>query len=320
MEEKNGGYKSEIKKCYFDISKILKELFDLKRENRFRWIVEQEYELGNKSLIYKNDFGIKKNNEYWNDGILFKDIKKKLNLNKAKIDLLKKVKNDENTFLNSFNLNLLIKEKNDLNEELIKLKRQKHSFSYFKYIYEQEKISRFSPFKKDGLPLLNDRYQILELIGKGGYSEVYKTYDLQNHSFVVCKLLQINQKWPDDVQSNYIRHTVRENTILKTLNHDNIVKLIDTISIDDFSFCNILEYCQGPDLGLYLRQNGPLSEEFSRIIIYQLLNALKYLNDLDEKIIHYDLKPENIIFVSDVKIKITDFGLSKKIDSNKDYI
>ena len=81
-----------------------------------------------------------------------------------------------------------------------------------------------------------------------------------------------------------------------------------------------MEYCQGPDLGLCLRQNGPLSEEFSRIIIYQLLNALKYLNDLDEKIIHYDLKPEIIIFVSDVKIKITDFGLSKIIDSNKDYI
>ena len=192
MEEKNNDYKSEIKKCYFDIAKILKELFDLKRENRFRWNVEQEYEIGNKSLIYKNDFVIKKNNEYWNDGILFKDIKNKLNLNKTKIDLLNKVKSDENTVLNSFNLNLLIKEKNDLNEELIKLKRQKHSFSYFKYIYEQEKKSRFSPFKKEGLPLLNDRYQILEMIGKGGYSEVYKIYDLQNHSFVVCKLLQIN--------------------------------------------------------------------------------------------------------------------------------
>ena len=148
MEEKNNDYKSEIKKCYFDISKILKELFDLKRENRFRWIVEQEYQLGNKSLIYKNDFGIKKNNEYWNDGILFKDIKNKLNLNKTKIDLLNKVKNDENTFLNSFNLNLLIKEKNDLNEELIKLKSKNIHFHILNIYMSRKKYLDFHLSKK----------------------------------------------------------------------------------------------------------------------------------------------------------------------------
>ena len=49
------------------------------------------------------------------------------------------------------------------------------------------------------------------------------------------------------------------------------------------------------------------------------MEALKYLNNLEEKIIHYDLKPENILF-DDMNIKVCDFGLSKIIDSNNNYI
>lgn len=58
----------------------------------------------------------------------------------------------------------------------------------------------FAPHKKEGLPLLNERYQIISLLGKGGYSEVYKAYDLENHIYVACKLNQLNQNWKEDIK------------------------------------------------------------------------------------------------------------------------
>ena len=107
---------------------------------------------------------------------------------------------------------------------------------------------------------------------------------------------------------------------MKELEHDNIIKLYDTIILNDYSLCDIMEYCSGPDLGFFIRTNSPIKENIARIIIYLILKALLYLNKLPNKIIHYDLKPENIIFNDYISIKITDFGLSKIIDKNSDFV
>ena len=104
------------------------------------------------------------------------------------------------------------------------------------------------------------------------------------------------------------------------MNHENIVKLLDTIEINNNSFGNILEYVSGLNLALYIKKNGPLNEQFAKIIIYQILKVLVYLNKLPKKVIHYDLKPENIIFANDMSIKILDFGLAKEFSLNSDYL
>ena len=312
-------YDEEINKCRLDISNMLKEISKLKRENKVRWFNEQEYNLGKLIIIHKPEFNKSKNIEYWKEGKKIYDTKIKLKQNQCQIDLIQK--NNDNNSLSSFTLDCLLKEKEELCETLKKLEADKYLYLYKQNLFNQEKICTFSPLKKEGLPFLNERYQILELIGKGGYSEVYKAYDTYDHKFIACKLIQLNENWPQEIKQSYIKHTIRENLILQNLNHKKIVKLYDTLEINDNAFCNILEYCSGPDLSLYIRKNGgSISEQIAKIIITQILQALMYLNNLTKKIIHYDLKPENILFDSDMNIKITDFGLAKIIEPNTEFV
>lgn len=58
-----------------------------------------------------------------------------------------------------------------------------------------------------------------------------------------------------------------------------------------FRFCTVLEYCEGNDLDFYLKQNKLMTEKEGRSIVMQIVNALKYLNQIRPPIIHYDLKP-----------------------------
>ena len=319
LREQQTIYDEEINKCRLDISNMLKEISKLKRENKVRWFNEQEYNLGKLIIIHKPEFNKSKNIEYWKEGKKIYDTKIKLKQNQCQIDLIQK--NDDNNSLSSFTLDCLLKEKEELCETLKKLEADKYLYLYKQNLFNQEKICTFSPLKKEGLPFLNERYQILELIGKGGYSEVYKAYDTYDHKFIACKLIQLNENWPQEIKQSYIKHTIRENLILQNLNHKKIVKLYDTLEINDNAFCNILEYCSGPDLSLYIRKNGgSISEQIAKIIITQILQALIYLNNLTKKIIHYDLKPENILFDSDMNIKITDFGLAKIIEPNTEFV
>ena len=319
LREQQTIYDEEINKCRLDISNMLKEISKLKRENKVRWFNEQEYNLGKLIIIHKPEFNKSKNIEYWKEGKKIYDTKIKLKQNQCQIDLIQK--NGDNNSLSSFTLDCLMKEKEELCETLKKLETDKYLYLYKQNLFNQEKICTFSPLKKEGLPFLNERYQILELIGKGGYSEVYKAYDTYDHKFIACKLIQLNENWPQEIKQSYIKHTIRENLILQNLNHKKIVKLYDTLEINDNSFCNILEYCSGPDLSLYIRKNGgSISEQIAKIIITQILQALIYLNNLTKKIIHYDLKPENILFDNDMSIKITDFGLAKIIEPNTEFV
>ena len=100
--------------------------------------------------------------------------------------------------------------------------------------------------------------------------------------------------------------------IHRALNHPRIVQFYDIFEIDENSFCIVLEYCAGSDLDLYMRQvpSRTLPEKEARLVLLQLVSALKYLNQIQPPIIHYDLKPGNILMTRE-GLKITDFGLSK---------
>ena len=314
---------TEIQLCRLDISNMVKEISNLKRESKRKWLNEQQYNLGKISIASSLYFNKNKILEYWEDGKNILDIKYKLEkIKNQKNDIKKGKKNNNenlNNNLNKFKLNYLEKEENELNQELNNIEKNKFLFVKEQNLFNQESSCTFAPQKKEGLPLLNGRYQIVELLGKGGYSEVYKAYDLENHIYVACKLNQLNQNWKEEIKDNYIKHTIRENQILKGIEHPKIVKLFDTIEIDKNSFCTILEYCSGPDLSTYIKRNKFISENNAKFIIIQILEGLIYLNSLQNKIIHYDLKPENIIF-HNMEVKISDFGLSKIIETNSDKV
>ena len=111
---------------------------------------------------------------------------------------------------------------------------------------------------------------------------------------------------------------LKEYNIHKSLHHPRIVRLQDVFEICGNSFCTVLEFCDVHDLDFLLKQNKAIPEKEARSIIMQVVSALKYLNEIKPPIIHYDLKPGNILltggdsFSGDVKI--TDFGLSKIMD------
>ena len=87
------------------------------------------------------------------------------------------------------------------------------------YIRELKRVrdedgSRFSSF-----PVLNDRYLLLSLLGRGGFSEVYRAFDLSSQREVACKVHQLNSSWSEVKKASYVKHSVREYHIHKKLKH-----------------------------------------------------------------------------------------------------
>ncbi|GMI84118.1 TOUSLED [Hibiscus trionum] len=201
-------------------------------------------------------------------------------------------------------------------EESLLRERDRYELDKGRLIREMKRIrdedgSRFNNFQ-----VLNNRYALLNLLGKGGFSEVYKAYDLVEHRYVACKLHGLNAQWSEDKKQSYIRHAIREYNIHKTLVHHHIVRLWDIFEIDQNAFCTVLEYCSGKDLDAVLKATPVLPEKEARIIIVQIFQGLVYLNKRAQKIIHYDLKPGNVLFDELGIAKVTDFGLSKIVEDD----
>ncbi|XP_037096320.1 LOW QUALITY PROTEIN: serine/threonine-protein kinase tousled-like 1 [Syngnathus acus] len=206
------------------------------------------------------------------------------------------------------------KEEAEIQAELERLERVRNL-----HIRELKRLNNEDSSQFKGHPTLNERYLLLHLLGRGGFSEVYKAFDLIEQRYAAVKIHQLNKNWRDEKKENYHKHACREYRIHKELDHPRIVKLYDYFSLDTDTFCTVMEYCDGNDLDFYLKQHKLMSEKEARSIVMQIVNALKYLNDIKPPIIHYDLKPGNILLVDGTacgEIKITDFGLSKIMDDD----
>uniref|UniRef100_G3S1X8 Protein kinase domain-containing protein n=1 Tax=Gorilla gorilla gorilla TaxID=9595 RepID=G3S1X8_GORGO len=192
----------------------------------------------------------------------------------------------------------LKKEEAEIQAELERLERVRNlRIGELKRIHNEDN----SQFKDH--PTLNDRYLLLHLLDRGGFSKVYKAFELTEQRYVAVEIHQLNKNWRDEKKENYHK----------------IIKLYDYFSLDTDSFCTVLEYCEGNDLNFYLKQHKLMSEKEARSIIMQTVNALKYLNKIKPPIIHYDLKPGNILLVNGTvcgEIKITELGLSKITDDD----
>ena len=167
---------------------------------------------------------------------------------------------------------------------------------------------------------LHDRYIPLYQLGKGGFSEVWRAYDLVKLREVAVKIHQVDPRWSEAKIENYTKHVAREYEIHRDVRHPRIVSLYDVFEIDKDSFATVLECCDGTDLDTLLQERKKLPERHARAILLQILSGMKYLSapSKDNKrqgIIHYDLKPGNILFDEFGDAKITDFGLSKIMES-----
>eukprot|EP00978_Attheya_sp_CCMP212_P016525 scaffold43359_cov58-Attheya_sp.AAC.6 len=183
-------------------------------------------------------------------------------------------------------------------------------------LVSSEDCSRFKSKEK-----LHDRYVPLSLLGKGGFSEVWKAYDLSELREVAVKIHQLDPRWSEAKKENYTKHVSREYEIHRDVRHPRIVSLYDVFEIDSNSFATVLECCSGNDLDSLLKEKLVLPERDSRAILLQILSGMRYLSMASpdgtrQGIIHYDLKPGNILFDENGDAKITDFGLSKIVDES----
>src|SRR5215831_12684792 len=146
-------------------------------------------------------------------------------------------------------------------------------------------------------------YEITELLGKGGFGEVYRAKDKKLKREVAIKIL------PDEFSSNPDRliRFQREAEVLASLNHPNIAQIYGLEDAEGHS-CIAMELVKGETLQARLRRREiPISETLP--IARQIAEALEAAHE--RGIIHRDLKPGNIMITSDGKVKVLDFGLAK---------
>lgn len=132
------------------------------------------------------------------------------------------------------------------------------------------------------------------------------------------KIHQLDPRWSEAKKDNYTKHVSREYEIHRDVRHPRIVSLYDVFEIDNNSFATVLEVCKGTDLDSLLKERRSLPERDARAILLQILSGMNYLSHASgnrQGIIHYDLKPGNILFDEFGDAKITDFGLSKIVDA-----
>lgn len=327
-EEENQSLRAFVQKVESSSAKgknaLIKSLRDLEEKRRQELkakLFNDSFRLGRVTVIRTGT----RFQEYWEDGKEITEAKEALaNVLRQKdaLDKQKKTlkKNADDDFLATLplKLSILAREEAELKEKLEKLEIEKNLHIQVSRLSAEEESAKYAKActEHEAWPVIHNRYLLLSLLGKGGYSEVYKAYDLLEHIQIAIKFHQLNSSWPEMIKANYIKHALRENQIHRELNHPRVVKHYDTLEIDNNCFCTILEYCSGEDLHHYLKKHKTLTEKEAKSIMQQIFSALKYLNEQKEKIIHFDLKPHNILMNSG-EIKITDFGLSKIMDPSK---
>lgn len=157
---------------------------------------------------------------------------------------------------------------------------------------------------------LDGRYDIRELIGIGGMANVYRCYDTIDDREVAIKILK--DEYLNNVE--FIRRFKNESKAIAVLSHPNIVKVFD-VSFGDMIQYIVMEYIDGITLKEYIQQQGVLTWKETVHLINQVLAALSHAHS--KGVVHRDIKPQNMMLLSDGTIKVTDFGIARFSNNTK---
>lgn len=150
--------------------------------------------------------------------------------------------------------------------------------------------------------ILDDRYEVIKVLGSGGMGKVY-----------LCKNIRLDNLWSIkevEIDSNNNMDVLTEADILKDLDHPCIPKIVDRF-YEDKKVYMVMEYIEGITLKEYAKKNSDLDiEKFCQIIL-KICDIISYLHGLNPPIIYMDLKPSNIIITPNEKVVLIDFGISR---------
>lgn len=152
--------------------------------------------------------------------------------------------------------------------------------------------------------LLDNRYEILEVIGTGGMAVVYKALDHRLNRLVAVKILK------DEFSRNqeFRRRFHAESQAVAMLSHPNIVSVYDVSRSGDVDYI-VMELIEGITLKQYLEKKGCLNWRETLHFAMQIAKALEHAHS--RGIVHRDIKPHNIMILKDGSIKVADFGIAR---------
>lgn len=160
--------------------------------------------------------------------------------------------------------------------------------------------------------IVDGKYKILRVVGKGGMSVVYQAVNEKAN-----KIWAIKEVRKDGVQNYEVvkQNLIVETELLKRFNHPNLPSIIDVID-GDGTFLIVMDYIEGNSLSKALEQSGAQSQEDVIEWSKQLCDVLWYLHTRKPPIIYRDMKPSNVMLKPDGNISLIDFGTAREFKSS----
>jgi serine/threonine protein kinase len=158
-----------------------------------------------------------------------------------------------------------------------------------------------------------ERYKCIKLLGEGSFGKCYLVESYSDRSLSVIKQIDIRS-----LNQQEKEETLREAKILKALDHPNIIRFKDAYTSKRGKLCIVMDYADGGDLQTKIKeQKGALFSE-NQILDWfvQICLAIKHVHD--KRILHRDLKSQNIFMMRSSRIKLGDFGIARVLSSTKD--
>lgn len=157
--------------------------------------------------------------------------------------------------------------------------------------------------------VLNDRYIVLSKLGAGGMADVYKGRDSMLNRLVAIKVLKKEYR----ENADFVKKFISEAQAAAGLMNPNIVNVYD-VGEDRGLYYMVMELVEGITLKEYIQKKGKLSTREVLSIAIQMCTGVEAAHK--HNIIHRDIKPQNIMISTEGKVKVTDFGIARAVDSN----
>lgn len=161
--------------------------------------------------------------------------------------------------------------------------------------------------------VIDNKYEILKQIGKGGMSTVYLAMDKRLNKQWAVK--EINKAANDKNNEVVVQSLLAEANLMKRLDHPSLPRIVDIID-NGRTIYVIMDYIEGESLDKILNTNGPQPQALVVEWAKQLCNVLNYLHNQKPPIIYRDMKPANIMLKPEGNLKLIDFGIAREYKQN----